>query len=179
MKISSLVVHHNHVDNNQTDGMERAIPDVYDRHIDTVYRVCYSLMGNKQDAEDAAQSVFVKLMESGKPFADAEHEKAWLIVTARNHCRDLHRKWWKKKVVDLDPSTLELVGATPLESRELEDNLRKLPSSYRLILYLHYYEGYKVAEIAVMLKLNPNTVKSQMRSARKRLKLQMGDEGYE
>ncbi|MFF2885855.1 RNA polymerase sigma factor [Paenibacillus sp. NPDC057967] len=179
MKISSLVARHNNVVSYDTDGVESSILDVYDRHIDTVFRVCYSLMGNKQDAEDAAQSVFVKLMENGRLFANSDHEKAWLIVTARNHCRDMHRKWWKKKVVDIDPSTMELAGLATVETRELEDNLRKLPSTLRLLLYLYYYEGYKVAEIAVMLKLNPNTVKSQMRSGRKRLKLQMGDDRYE
>lgn len=179
MKISSLVARHNNIISDDRVDVKSAILDVYDRHVDTVYRVCYSMMGNKQDAEDAAQTVFVKLMENDRPFTSIEHEKAWLILTARNHCRDLHRKWWKKKVVELDPSMLELPGAVTMEGRELEDNLRKLPSTLRLLLYLYYYEGYKVAEIAEMLKLNPNTVKSQMRGARKRLKLQMGDDRVE
>jgi len=179
VKISTLVARHSGIISDDTDDVMSAILDAYDRHVDMVYRVCYSMMGNKQDAEDAAQTVFVKLMENDRPFTSIEHEKAWLILTARNHCRDMHRKWWKKKVVDLDPSVMELAGAATMERRELEDNLRKLPSTLRLLLYLYYYEGYKVVEIAEMLTLNPNTVKSQMRSARKRLKLQMGDDRVE
>jgi len=165
------------VESTQQEG--GGITAAYDRHIDTVYRVCYSLTGNRQDAEDAAQSVFMKLMASGKSFNDTEHEKAWLIATARNQCRDLHRKWWKRKVVDLDLHAIALPAADAGLGRDLEDELRKLPPTYRLVLYLYYYEGYKMSEIAAMLKMNLNTVKSKMSSARKRLKMEIeGESGY-
>lgn len=156
--------------------MNKYITDIYDRHVDTIYRVCYSIMGNKQDAEDAVQSVFVKFVESKKAFIDIEHEKAWLIVTARNTCIDLRRKWWRKKVVDYDLSSVGVLGKDSFKYTDLEEKLRKLPSTHRLILYLYYYEGYKVAEIAEMLKMNLNTVKTRMRNARKRLKLEIGDD---
>jgi len=161
------------------ENPKRALPEAYDRHVDTVYRVCYSLMGNRQDAEDATHSVFVKLLESDKPFNDVEHEKAWLITAAQNHCRDLHRKWWRKKVVDLDAGALKLASMDAVRDRDMEDYLRKLPPTNRLVLYLYYYEGYKVNEIAEMLKLNPNTVKTQMRTARNRLKSEMGEDPRE
>lgn len=164
------------VDSKPPERPDNTMTEVYDRHVDTVYRVCYSLMGNKQDAEDATQSVFVKLLESGKCFADAEHEKAWLIVTARNKCRDLHRKWWRRKVIDLDMDSLGRSGSDPVSHSDLEDKLRKLCWTNRLVLYLYYYEGYKLAEIAALLKLNLNTVKTRMRTAKKRLKLEMGDD---
>ena len=60
---------------------ESEILDIYERHVDTVFRVSFSLTGNKQDAEDVTQSVFIKLLECGKTFVDHEHEKAW------DHCR--------------------------------------------------------------------------------------------
>lgn len=56
---------------------------IYHRHIKMVYQICLMLMKNVPDAEDAAQTVFRKVMEYPKPFRDPEHEKAWLIVTAR------------------------------------------------------------------------------------------------
>ncbi|MFF2480450.1 RNA polymerase sigma factor [Paenibacillus sp. NPDC058071] len=158
-----------------TNRVAQDVNSAYDRHIDVVYRVCFSLMGNRQDAEDAAQSVFIKLMENGKTFSETEHEKAWLIVTARNHCRDMLRKWWRKKVGTLEEWMLETRSHPSLNGElELAEHLRKLPSAHRLLLYLHYYEGYRVAEIAEMLSINVNTVKSQMRNARKRLKLEIG-----
>ncbi|GGG65401.1 RNA polymerase sigma factor [Paenibacillus radicis (ex Gao et al. 2016)] len=174
----SLLFAHKRFEENKL-SIDSTIHAIYDRHVNVVYRVCFSLMGNRQDAEDMVQSVFIKLMESGKSFADAEHEKAWLIVTAQNQCRDLLRKWWRKKVVDLDTSPIKQTGMDMLLSHDMTDTLLKLPATYRLVLYLHYYEGYKVAEIAKMLKLNINTVKTQMRNARKRLKLEIGDDLHE
>lgn len=169
------------VESEQSEQLDNSIRTAYDRHINLVYRICFSMMGNKPDAEDAAQSVFIKLMECGKSFVDVEHEKAWLIVTAQNHCRDLLRKWWRKKVVDLEISSMEqaATNANTVLTRDMEVELNKLPAKHRLVLYLHYYEGYRINEIAIMLKMNVNTVKTQMRKARKRLKLELGEDSNE
>ena len=152
-----------------------SLPEIYGRHADTLYRLCFSLTGNRADAEDAVSSAFVRLMESGKTFSEAEHEKAWLIVTACNCCRDLHRQWWRKKVVPLDFQA-EAAAAGTEKDGELTACLMKLPAKYRELLYLHYYEGYKLAEIAAMLGLNLNTVKTRIRSAKKQLKMEMEDD---
>jgi len=63
------------------------IEDIYNRHVDTVYRVCFMFMKNKQETEDAVQTTFLKLMNSNIAFKDEAHEKAWLIVTASNVCK--------------------------------------------------------------------------------------------
>lgn len=152
---------------------------LYERHVDTVYRVCFSIMGNSTDAEDAVQSIFLKLMEKKKSFADVAHEKAWLIKISQNHCRDLHRRWWRRKVVGMD-SVAEQSG-TDLHDlhKEVMDSLMQLPASYRILLYLYYYEGYKIAEISSMLNININTLKTRLRNAKKRLKIELGDDYYE
>lgn len=160
------------------ESIESMISDLYERHIETVYRVCYTMMGNKQDAEDAAQTVFIKLMRSNLTFHDVEHEKAWLITTARNHCRDEHRRWWRKKVVELSSSIYDEQNRM-MPTYEMTDYILRLPPNQRLILYLYYYEGYKLREIADLLKMNINTVKTQMRQARKRLKQEIGDDYHE
>jgi len=98
------------------------------------------------------------------------------ITAARNQCRDLHRKWRRNRVVRLDQHPVVGKPADAREDGDLEDKLLRLPPSHRLILYLYYYEGYKLAEIGNMLHLNLNTVKTRMRTAKKRLKLEMGDE---
>lgn len=67
------------------------IEAVYRRHIGTVYRLCYSFLGSAAEAEDAAQAVFLSLVEHPRAFNDAEHEKAWLITCAQNRCRDVLR----------------------------------------------------------------------------------------
>ncbi len=151
---------------------------IYNRHAETVYRVCYSLTGNLADAEDATQAAFIKLMRDQTPFADEEHEKAWLITTARNQCKDIHRQWWRKKVVALDETT-EAAASDKSNAGFVTDALMRLRPEMRLVLYLHYYEGYKLAEISSMLGLNLNTVKSRIRTAKQRLKMELGDDYYE
>lgn len=55
-------------------------------------------MKNKYDTEDMVQSTFVKLMNSKKEFTNTEHEKAWLIRTAINTCKDHYRGRWSKTI---------------------------------------------------------------------------------
>ena len=69
---------------------------IYERHVDSVYRLCFSFMKNSADAEDMVQETFLRLLSSGKSFESEEHEKAWLIVTASNLCKDTLKKWWRK-----------------------------------------------------------------------------------
>ena len=66
---------------------------LYRRHIKLVYQICLLMLKNVPDAEDTAQTVFRKAMERRPAFRDPEHEKAWLIVTARNECRDQLKHW--------------------------------------------------------------------------------------
>ncbi len=156
------------------DYSPQQITELYYRHINTVYRLCYSLMGNQADAEDAAQSVFLKLINSKKSFADVEHEKAWLITAAQNQCRDLHRQWWRRRTQEIDPDTES--PDKDLKESDVMEKLLRLPPNYRVVLYLYYYEGYKAAEIAAMLRVNHNTVKARLCAARRRLKLEIGEE---
>lgn len=152
---------------------------LYDQHIDMVYRICFSLLGNKADAEDAAQAVFLKLMKSDMRFVDTEHEKAWLITTARNQCRDIHRQWWRKNVVALDKITETAAADIYASSGETMDAVMRLQPKLRIVVYLHYYEGYKLSEIADLLELNINTVKTQIRAAKRQLKIELGDDLYD
>ncbi|MFR4804075.1 MAG: RNA polymerase sigma factor [Eggerthellaceae bacterium] len=67
----------------KTAAEQRRHGHLFNRHAATVYRLCYSFLGSAADAEDATQSVFMKLIARPRRFNDAEHEKAWLIVCAR------------------------------------------------------------------------------------------------
>lgn len=151
------------------------VETIYHRHVGTVYGVCFALMGNRSDAEDAVQAVFVKLMKDQTPFSDSEHEKAWLITTARNHCRDMHRQWWRRKTTGLSEQS-SAASSAAYEPGILAAALMALPPNQRILLYLHYYEGYKLSEIAAMLRLNLNTVKTRIRCARQRLRLELEED---
>lgn len=152
------------------------LADLYRRHFGMVYQICLVLMKNVPDAEDAAQTVFRKAMEYPKPFRDPEHEKAWLIVTARNECKNQLKHWWRTRRAGEE--ALDALTWERPEQQKVWDQVAALPKPHRLVLYLHYYQGYTTGEIADMLGENPSTVRSRLAAARKKLKLKLEEEGY-
>ena len=150
---------------------------LYRRHVSMVYQICLMLLKNVPDAEDATQNVFRKVMEQDKPFRDPEHEKAWLIVTARNECRDQLKHWWRRNR-ESETALLQVSSRQP-EDSGLKELIWELPEQDRLVLYLYYYQGYTAQEIAELLGKNPSTVRTWLVRARKKLKLRMEAEGYD
>ena len=61
------------------------------KHSEMLYRICIVILGSEQDTQDAIQETFCKYLEKKPKFVDGEHEKAWLIKVATNHCRDIQR----------------------------------------------------------------------------------------
>ena len=150
---------------------------LYGRHVSMVYQICLMLMKNVPDAEDATQNVFRKVMEQDKPFRDPEHEKAWLIVTARNECRDQLKHWWRRKRES--ETALAHISCEQPEDAGLKELIWSLPEQDRLVLYLYYYQGYAAQEIGELLGKNASTVRTWLARARKKLKLRMEAEGYD
>mgnify|MGYP001455392736 FL=1 len=150
---------------------------IYRRHIKMVYQICLMLMKNVPDAEDAAQTVFRKVMEHPEPFRDPEHEKAWLIVTARNECRNQLKHWWRTRRESEE--TLEKLTWEQPEDGELWDAVLTLPRHQRMTLYLCYYQGYTAREAAEIMGKNPSTVRTWLAQARKKLREVLEVEKYE
>lgn len=138
---------------------------LYRRHVSMVYQICLMLLKNVPDAEDATQ------------IRDPEHEKAWLIVTARNECRDQLKHWWRKKRESAE--ALQHMSWEQPEDTGLKELIWALPEQDRLVLYLHYYQGYAAQEIAQLLGRKPSTVRTWLVRARKKLRLRMEAEGYD
>lgn len=155
---------------------QEEIEAIYRRQFKLVYQICLVLMKNVSDAEDAAQTVFRRVMERGEPFRDPEHERAWLIVTARNECRDQLKHWWRR--CREDASALDALVCEEPRDGLVWEQVAALPEKHRLVLFLHYYQGYATDEIAGLLRENPSTVRSRLVQARKKLKLRLEAEGY-
>ncbi len=150
---------------------------IYERHVDTVYRVCYSFMQNKPETEDMVQETFLRLITSGKVFENERHEKAWLIVTASNLCKDSLKKAWRKnESIEDNPSLSDACTAGP---NDVLEAILLLPEDYKLVVYMYYYEGYSTAEIASYLRKPHATVRSHLSRARKCLKSMLGGESDE
>ena len=150
---------------------KREFTEVYYRHVDTVYRVCYSFMKNKADTEDMVQETFLRLLSSRKEFENERHEKAWLIVTASNVCKDTLKKWWRRNenIEDfLD------IAAEPKQEDSLLEVILQLPEDAKDAVYMYYYEGYTTVEIAEFLHCPESTVRSRLMRAKKKLQVMLG-----
>ncbi|MCL2426806.1 MAG: sigma-70 family RNA polymerase sigma factor [Oscillospiraceae bacterium] len=146
------------------------IASVYTSHVNTVYRVALMMLKSREESEDATSTVFLKLITSEANFENDEHLKAWLIITTQNTCRDvLKSRWFTKRV---DYNSIEEQSYIPNTfTSEVWDKIVALDQKYKLPIYLYHYEGYKTEEIAKMLKINHATVRTRLRTAKKKLKL--------
>lgn len=133
---------------------------------DTLFRLCLAALGSVHGAEDAVQETLLKYLQKAPPFESAEHEKAWLIRVAVNQCRDQKRFASRHPQTELDEA---LAYAPDAESTGIFDALTSLPEKYRVVLTLHYAEGYSTKEIARMIGRTPSAVKMRLQKGRRLL----------
>ena len=155
---------------------QQEVLDLYEKYYEMVWRICLVRFGNTHDAYDAAQETFVRLMSDTKSFHNEEHEKAWLIRTAINYCKDVMKSSHWKREIGLDGGKPPEAGVVPNEYSEVYEAMMELPEKYRVILYLHYYEDYPAVEIARILGKKENTVYSWLSRARELLRERLGGE---
>lgn len=141
--------------------------EAVERYGDMLFRLCFVLLRNRQDAEDAVQDCFIRYLSKAPQFENGEHEKAWLLRVASNHCKNVLRFRHTHPSVSIE----EIQPFSETESdREILTVLLALPCNYKTILQLYYVEGYKTAEIASILHLSLSTVKKRLEKGRKLLK---------
>lgn len=139
------------------------IEQILDRYADTLYRLCFVMLENTADAEDAVQETLLKLWQKSPRFSDREHEKAWLIRVAVNQCRDMLR--FRSRHIHTDLDTIQLV-APEAEDPAVLEALMQLPDKYRLVMMLYYVEEYPIAKIAAIINRTPSAVKMRLQKGR-------------
>ena len=147
---------------------------LYRDYMPSVYRMAYSYLQNHPDSEDVVQECFLRLAQSGKHFEDTRQVQAWLIITAANLSKDLLRRAHRK---DLPLDAAEDRPAPREEHKELRRAVLELPDKYRTVIYLYYFEGYSVQELAKLLHRPESTVKTWLRRARELLREKIEREG--
>lgn len=137
---------------------------------DDVYRLALSYTKSPQEAEDVCQSVFLKLLE--QEHVTPGKEKAWLMQTAANRCRDLLRSgWWR------NTAPLEEVQASVLpKDMEVYQAVMALPPKYRVVVYLRYYEVMTTSEIGKLLHISQTAVTTRLSRAKQMLKRELKEE---
>ena len=144
---------------------EAELLELYDQYSNMVYRIAFSYLRQSHDAEDAVQSVFIKLIE-GKARPITGKERAFLTRITVNYCKDILRSGWKQQTEPLD----DTIKFEEEEDSELFHAVMTLPDKLRMVVHLHYYEGYSFLEIASFLKIGVSAVSMRIYRAKKMLK---------
>lgn len=111
------------------------------------------------------QNVFIKLLNYEGKFTDEEHEKAWLLRCAANHCKDILKSAYRKRT-EFDLPDVADNQQENNDAGEVYEVVLSLPDKYKDCIYLHYYEGYKTEEIAKILERPASTIRSHLSEAR-------------
>ena len=85
---------------NQNERAERLV----EAYADTILRLSYSYLKNTADAQDICQTVLIRLLAEERSFDSPEHEKAWVLRTAANACKDVLKSPWRKRTCGLTPA---------------------------------------------------------------------------
>jgi RNA polymerase sigma-70 factor (ECF subfamily) len=129
-------------------------------------------MKNPSDTEDAVQNTFYKMIKSGVAFESEEHEKAWLIRTATNVCKNSVKHWFRKRVDLVDYENL--LSTENIEIDDTFEVVMGLPDKYKTVVYLYYYEGYTTPDISIILQKPQSTIRNYLHEARGILKEKLG-----
>lgn len=153
------------------DNRKQEIEALIAKHEKSVYRLAYSYMRNKQDADDIYQEVFLRYFRRKPEFASEEHEKAWFIRTTINCCKNMCVSSWFQKTVPLEENVLGSEAVyVPREQSELFTAVMELPLKYRTVIHLFYYEGYSIREIAELTGEKVTAITTRLNRARSKLR---------
>jgi len=150
------------------------------RHRDEIYRYALGLLGNKADAEDAAQEALLRLWNH-LPRLKLFNIRAWLFQTTRNYCLDQIRRRSRDASPNADPDEIleewpddlavdpSFAADSSLQLEQARQALLKLPETLRSVFVLYEVNGLRYREIASTLGMPVNTVKVNLLRARQKL----------
>ncbi len=153
-----------------TDERFREAVELYG---DMVFRLAYSYLKNRADAEDVMQETLLKLYTERKAFESADHERNWVLRVAANECRKLLRSPWRRRGRESLDEAEEAAAFDRPAQTELFRQVMALPPKYRAAVYLYYYEGYSVKEAAGLLGAKASTVQTWLMRARGQLQIKL------
>lgn len=148
-----------------------------DRYADLLVRIGKTWLNSTDDAMDVCQTVLIKLLEDPRTFPDRAQERAWVIRLAVNACKNWRKTAWFRHRAPLEDS-LCLAVEDPEPEGGLLALVQSLPAKYREVIFLRYYEGYEVREIAVLLDRSPALVSTHLKRGKEKLRKLLGGTEY-
>jgi RNA polymerase sigma-70 factor, ECF subfamily len=161
-------------------GEPRAEREMYDAHVDRVYRLVYRMVDDPHRAQDYTQEAFIRAFRRLGDFRGDSALSTWIcsiaISVALNGLRTLKRAREREVGLDDVPSIgARTVEADPDLKVRLTLAIDRLPDGYRTVFVMHDVEGYTHQEIADTLGVQPGTSKAQLFRARARLREALAD----
>jgi RNA polymerase sigma-70 factor (ECF subfamily) len=167
------------------EGDDSAFEELVNRYENTIMNMAYRLLGNRSDAADVCQEVFVLLLRKLGSFRGEAKFSTWLYRVSLNACHDHARRL--RRHVSLSespgedlPEMEQRLADEGLDSPELslekaevrnmvQEAITRLPHKFKEVIYLHDISGYNYKEVAEILDISLGTVKSRLNRARNRL----------
>lgn len=161
--------------------------ELFDSYNKDVYRTCYYMLRNVQDAEDVCHDVFVTVFR--QEWRSIEHVRAWIMRITMNHCLNLLRKNQTKQekqsqvewLHEQSTASVKSVDTIVLEksaAAEWEKLLNQLPDKQMAVITLRYIGELSIAEVAQILKIPEGTVKSRLHKALKIMRKKLEQQNY-
>jgi RNA polymerase sigma-70 factor (ECF subfamily) len=163
-----------------------SFPEVYEKHQHLAYNLCLNYLQNRQEAEEAAQDVFVKVHAKLPGFEGKSSLKTWIYRIAVNHCLDVLKARKRQKrfafITGLfgeeEKNHLQLSDfnhpGVLLEDREsletLFGKINRLPDNQKTALLLRYLDDLPQREIAEVMQLSEKAVESLLQRAKQQLR---------
>lgn len=149
--------------------------ELYDAHVDRVYRLVYRMVGDAELASDYTQDTFIRTFERLATFRGESALSTWITAIAISVVYNGQRKVRRLRTREVDLEQAEPVAATRREADpDLKLKLRaaidELPEGYRTVFLMHDVEGYTHLEIGVALGIQEGTSKAQLSRARAKLR---------
>lgn len=167
-------------------GDQNAFGEIVGIYKNKVYRLCYRMLGNRQEAEDISQEAFIRAYVNINTYNQKYKFSTWIFRIATNLCIDRIRKkkpdyYLDKELPGTDGLTMysKIASSAPLPERELESlelqetiqkEIVKLPEKYRSVIVLKYIEELSLNEISEILNLPLGTVKTRIHRGREALR---------
>lgn len=156
------------------EGREEAFAALYDCFAASLFRVAFSLLRSRQDAEDAVQEVFVGLVRARARLRNIENLRAYLFAALRRAAARIAAAPRRLRLLPPEEMVLlcrpELSGSDSEQALRLERAIQALPPEQREVVALKVDGDLTFAEIAAVLGINPNTAASRYRYALEKLR---------
>ncbi len=154
--------------------MDEKFIKIFNAYRIDLFRLIYSYTLNINDSKDILQETFMQLYKNILFLPDDELLiKKWLIRVSINKSKNFNKCFWKRKIINYEEDNKFNSFSNLKTNIEIFDILNFLEKKYRIPIYLYYFEGYNISEIASILKISESAIKMRMKRAKDLLKKEM------